>query len=62
MASRSAATLINSRRRCLVYSNCNLFAYGNMNNSTKEDSDCFLLLILATDASVYSTKKGKLID
>jgi len=61
MALRSAATVINCRRR-LVYKNCNLFVYGNMNNGTKDASDCFLFLILATDASVYSTKEGTLID
>ena len=33
-----------------------------MKKGTKEDSDCFLLLILATDASVYPTKKRKLVD
>jgi hypothetical protein len=33
-----------------------------MNNGAKEDSDCFLLFILATDASVYPTKKRKLVD
>jgi hypothetical protein len=33
-----------------------------MNNGTKEDSDCFLLFILATDASVYRRKKRELVD
>jgi hypothetical protein len=33
-----------------------------MNNGTKEESECFLLLILVTDDFVYRTKKGKIVD
>jgi hypothetical protein len=32
-----------------------------MNKGTTEDSDCFLLVIQAIDASVYPTKKRKLV-
>jgi hypothetical protein len=61
MVLRSAATMIIPSRR-LVYMKYNLFVYEIMNSGTKEESECFLLLILATDDSVYPMKKGKIVE